>query len=415
MYSYIIGSFRDSSVRQRTFLHQYDGTMSCDFCPEIHKVSLTNKSQEPFGSTGTALQISQVSPTPKPTQVTIHPTQIASSSHDALDSGIKRQKFECHRLESECSAESETLAIADSRTSEIATLLVVSSHAAEKQLHPSRPRSRVRAIVDACRLNLIENATREDVKVKSYHAEFPKITPQYVGDGTGCLLHNRYSILLLMQHLVPTDYFPWIGGHSEDSLNENSTKRGYFDKQSFPSESNAARPSVFPGLKSTSGLQILSSQFVLALDQSRLHRFIKSNFTFKPPPRVTLTDAKRENWLRDLANPTIPLRRLSRTIPHGIRGKALLDHCLGKNIPTWRAIWLARCVGANEIRALKRKGTTGAFIATGGENKWTRDWTSNIQQSIGMLVESCGSDRWKTRLMHGQVYIMVIVKIRRAN
>ena len=131
-----------------------------------------------------------------------------------------------------------------------------------------------------------------------------------------------------------------------------------------------------------------------------MHGTIVANCTFKPPPRVTLTDTKREAWLRDLANSEIPLRRLSRTIPHGIRGKTLLDHCLAKAIPTSRAVWLAKCVGANEIRAFKRKGAGGAF-AVGGEAKWIKDWTANVEQFIEMIVSRCENAGWKVQMNYG--------------
>ena len=139
---------------------------------------------------------------------------------------------------------------------------------------------------------------------------------------------------------------------------------------------------------------------VLALDQRQAHGTVAASCTFKPPPRVTLTDTKREAWLRDLADPDIPLRRLSRTIPHGIRGKILLDHCLGKMIPTTRAVWLAKCVGANEIRAFKRKGAGGAF-AIGGEAKWIKDWTANVEQFLEIIIGRCGDVGWKTQVDYG--------------
>lgn len=141
----------------------------------------------------------------------------------------------------------------------------------------------------------------------------------------------------------------------------------------------------------------MSSLFVSALDQRQTHGTITANSSFKPPPRVTLTDTKREAWLRDLANPIIPLRRLSRTIPHGVRGRILLDHCLSKDIPTSRAVWLAKCVGANEIRAFKRKGTGGVFTV-GGEAKWIKDWTTSIEQFLESTVAMCGCPDWKTKI-----------------
>jgi mediator of RNA polymerase II transcription subunit 12 len=119
--------------------------------------------------------------------------------------------------------------------------------------------------------------------------------------------------------------------------------------------------------------------------------------TFKPPPRVTLTDTKREAWLKDLANPEVPLRKLSRTIPHGIRGKVLLDHCISKDIPIARAVWLSKCVGANEIRAFKRKGVSGP-AALAGELKWIREWTVFVEQFIDGIITSCGQRGWSQKM-----------------
>lgn len=144
---------------------------------------------------------------------------------------------------------------------------------------------------------------------------------------------------------------------------------------------------------------MLSSVFAAAFEKRQSHNTVATSSTFKPPPRVTLTDNKRESWLRDLANPAVPLRRLSRTIPHGIRGKVLLDQCLGKWVPVARAVWLAKCVGANEIRAFKRKGTSGP-LAIGLETKWVRDWTVNVQQFLESVISACGTADWKMKMTY---------------
>jgi mediator of RNA polymerase II transcription subunit 12 len=195
------------------------------------------------------------------------------------------------------------------------------------------------------------------------------------------------------------DFFPWTGNHAEDHFNDTIIKLGYFDDaKAHPTRNElGSAKAFFPALRHKPGLQTLSALLVSVLEQRRAHGQITSNSTFKPPPRVTLTDTKRESWLRDLANPTISLRRLSRTIPHGIRGKVLLDQCLGKNIPTERAVWLAKCVGANEIRSFKRKGASGSF-ALGGEAKWIRDWTVFVEQFVEGIVNACGEKDWKLRI-----------------
>lgn len=242
-------------------------------------------------------------------------------------------------------------------------------------------------------------AVKHVVQVKPYIPEPPSLAPRYHG-GSMYNFSNNQLYKLTWPLLGTADYYPWAGNHSEDILNEMTTKQGFYDKGQVPhNETSTARPSVWSSLKHKSGLQVLSSLLISALDQRQIHGTITANCTFKPPPRVTLTDAKREAWLRDLANPTITLRRLSRTIPHGIRGKVLLDHCLTKDIPIARAVWLAKCVGANEIRAFKRKGASGAF-AIGGEAKWIRDWTVNVQNFVEGIVGDCGMSAWKSRMSY---------------
>lgn len=192
------------------------------------------------------------------------------------------------------------------------------------------------------------------------------------------------------------DFFPWIGNHPEDLLNEQTVKQGYFDRvQVSQNETNTAKSALHNIFKQRSGLQTLSALFVSALEQRDTHGKITAGSAFKPPPRVTLTEAKRRNWLGDLANPVVPLRKLSRTIPQGIRGQLLLDQCLTNSVPTSRAIWFAKCVGANEIRTLKRKGTSGAFAAS-AETKWLRDWTTNIEQFLEGIASHCGKPEWRT-------------------
>ncbi|KAL8699836.1 MAG: hypothetical protein Q9224_001240 [Gallowayella concinna] len=241
------------------------------------------------------------------------------------------------------------------------------------------------------------------VQIKPFVLEQPSLAPRYPSRA-----RSRNSSESLPQDLSQpyvgedaADFSPWRAIHTEDVLAESTIKQGFYDKvQVSQNESSTAKPTAWNSLKHKSGLHVLSSLFVSVLDQRQGHGTVTAGCTFKPPPRVTLTDSKREAWLRDLANPTIPLRRLSRTIPHGIRGRALLDHSLAKKIPTARSLWLAKCVGANEIRAFKRKGASGAF-AVGGETKWIKDWTANVEQFLDALVNTCGSDEWKENMTYG--------------
>jgi mediator of RNA polymerase II transcription subunit 12, fungi type len=197
------------------------------------------------------------------------------------------------------------------------------------------------------------------------------------------------------------DFFPWTGNHPEDVLNDQTVKSGQFDKQPQTwSESNTARPALLnTAFKNRLGLQTLSALYGSVMQQRSENQRITSGSVFKPPPRVTLTETKRKAWLSDLANDAVPLRKLSRTIPQGIRGQLLLEQCLTNTVPISRAIWFAKCVGANEIRTLKRKGTSPTFAAS-AEAKWSKDWTTNIQQFIEALAKDCGNPDWRSNISY---------------
>lgn len=199
----------------------------------------------------------------------------------------------------------------------------------------------------------------------------------------------------------PAGFFPWTGKHPEDLLNDQTVKQGYFDKPPTPTEKelNTARVPLYNAFKHKSGVDSLSILFSLVMDQRNQHGLISSVSNFKPPPRVTLTEAKRKSWISDLANADVPLRRLSRTIPQGIRGQILLDQCLQHCVPLSRAIWFAKCVCANEIRTLKRKGTTPA-VAIGAEYKWLREWTINVEQFIQAQLDQSHLPDWRSNIQY---------------
>ncbi|KAI0996424.1 Mediator of RNA polymerase II transcription subunit 12 [Podosphaera aphanis] len=245
---------------------------------------------------------------------------------------------------------------------------------------PERPRKRCFSVPKNVG-SFSAASTKKDTRPKPYVLEVPATAPHHAP--------NSHS-----------DFFPWIGNHPEDQFSESSIRQGFIDKaQTTQNEMGSARSLLLPALKQKSGLQTLSSIFTNILTQRRSNGQITSASTFKPPPRVTVTDNKREMWLKDLANPTISLRRLSRSIPHGIRGKGLLEQSLGKNIPIERAVWLAKCVGANELRSFRRKGVSGTY-AIGGETKWIRDFTICVEQFLESIIGACGETDFKAKICY---------------
>ncbi|KAK4231450.1 putative mediator of RNA polymerase II transcription [Podospora fimiseda] len=205
------------------------------------------------------------------------------------------------------------------------------------------------------------------------------------------------------------DFFPWTGNHPEDKWSENIIRQGYFDRPGFnPNpETQSAKATLFPALKGKSGLNALSQLFTSMLGHRRHHTHITANRTFRPPPRVTIPDSKREIWLNDLANPATPLRKFSRTIPHGIRNQVLLEQCLNKKIPIDRAVWLTKCVGANEIRAGKRNkgGVMSAAHRLGGEIHWIKEWTGHIEKFMENVLFMAGDNDWRSKVDYSIVLV----------
>ncbi|CAN6669725.1 hypothetical protein TRVA0_042S00298 [Trichomonascus vanleenenianus] len=184
------------------------------------------------------------------------------------------------------------------------------------------------------------------------------------------------------------DFFPWHKSEEEDKLSTDYVQKGYYPSSQVMNEYGSARNSLLPLFKQWTSLPALQYFLYKSMEVREKKCRIATASTFKPPPRVTLTDQKREAWLRDLASPSVPLRKLSRTIPHGIRNRGLLEQCCNKAIPIPRAVWFARCVGANELRGLKRKG---ASAPGNNEAGWIRDWTEEVIEFIEKTVRDFGS------------------------
>ncbi|KAK3330494.1 hypothetical protein B0H66DRAFT_489989 [Apodospora peruviana] len=246
---------------------------------------------------------------------------------------------------------------------------------------------------------------KKDTRPKPYSVEIPAGAPRFHTNGKGESSQSRTGSAGMGGGLGPppsfgyADFFPWTGSHPEDQWSENAIRQGYFDKaQVAQTETSSAKAVLFTALKhNKNSLSVLSTIFTSVLGQRRHGGQITAPSTFKPPPRVTLTDTKREAWMRDLANPAISLRRLSRTIPHGIRGRILLDQCLNKDVPADRAIWLIKCVGANEIRACKRHKVAGV-VTQGPEAKWLKDWTTAVVQFVESVIFAFNEDDWKAKV-----------------
>ncbi|KAK0561871.1 RNA polymerase II mediator complex subunit [Tilletia horrida] len=142
-----------------------------------------------------------------------------------------------------------------------------------------------------------------------------------------------------------------------------------------------------------------------------------SAHSFRPPNRVTLNDLKLGNYIRQLADPSVPLHRLARSVPHGSKGERLLDMLwlgapppaqqssayssmsahglrisassssnaaggigasgsasgpsasvsIPTSVPIGRAVWFIRVVGASDIQSARNRTTN-----------YTVEWTTTV-------------------------------------
>src|ERR1700753_3457117 len=182
----------------------------------------------------------------------------------------------------------------------------------------------------------------------------------------------------------------------EDNISEQTIKSGFQNKPLITNESNTARPSLWSQLKKN-GPTMLSSLFVNLLEKRQSNGRLTARRNFKLPPLLTMTPTRRESFLRELADPTWPLRKLTRSLPRGVGGKVLWDQCLDKFIPTPRAVWLAKCIGAHDLRAIKRKSATSTS-AVNSEAKGVKEWTMHVEQFIKGAISTTSDAQWKTKV-----------------
>lgn len=185
------------------------------------------------------------------------------------------------------------------------------------------------------------------------------------------------------------DFFPWHKTKEEDSLAVEYVPRGYFQAAEVSNETGSACASMLPLFKQWTSTPALSYFLVKSMQTREKSSRLDKAWAFKPPPRATLNGQMREAWLQDLASPNVPLRKLGRTIPHGIRHRSLLEQCCAREIPVSRAVWCARCVGIAEMRNRPRRGNVSSSQSS-SDTLWIREWTKEVIDFFEKNLKSCG-------------------------
>ncbi|KAF4567767.1 RNA polymerase II mediator complex subunit [Pleurotus pulmonarius] len=171
-------------------------------------------------------------------------------------------------------------------------------------------------------------------------------------------------------------FYPPRPGQDEDVLSDYNVKNGFTAEPAVSAETFTAQTFIKINGDAISKLEDLMDA-VFTRRNEQLPPIPAS--TFRMPSRVTLTDAKRQSWFDDLANPDVPLYKLGKNVPHGAKGHDLLELLHSSNVAIPRAIWLLRVLGANETAGLRNRPS---YNPTFYSIEWTGVMTSFMKKQL---------------------------------
>ncbi|KAN0064708.1 RNA polymerase II mediator complex subunit [Thecaphora frezii] len=122
------------------------------------------------------------------------------------------------------------------------------------------------------------------------------------------------------------DLFPTRPGQAEDEFTQTTVRNGFSGSFGVVNETLLAHE-IMQDLLQTKGvlrdLGFCLHEVLQRRDDLERDRIAASQH--KPPSRVTLNDTKLANYVKDLADPEVPLHRLARSVPHGFKGEKMFE------------------------------------------------------------------------------------------
>ncbi|KAJ1983035.1 hypothetical protein H4R34_001519 [Dimargaris verticillata] len=213
------------------------------------------------------------------------------------------------------------------------------------------------------------------------------------------------------------DFFPQLSRQPEDQLTERNVRHGYAGHAVIDADASSIHDLMFDRLQDGDfvrklgayALDILKQQSsalatnspetsrtspatlerTLSMDSSRLSNEAQTNFTgprwhlaarvgarsyFQPPVTKYIADTtERDKWWQQLADPTVPLVTLAKSIPRGQRMDRLLETLVQHLVPLTRAVWVIQVIGCDEIQAAMQ--TKGGQPLVQAVESYTRTWS----------------------------------------
>ncbi|KAI9502322.1 hypothetical protein BX070DRAFT_253645 [Coemansia spiralis] len=183
------------------------------------------------------------------------------------------------------------------------------------------------------------------------------------------------------------DFYPAKDTDSENQLTERTIRHGYVDIPRVENEHMSGHEIVFDRLQDQRVFQGLQS-FAANTAQRQWARGCITGSDFpKLPNRSVRSDDRRDEWLRSLANPRMPLSILANSMPFGLRGERLLDALRQNQVPLQRAMWAIRLTGVYEMFGMQTRAPDHTNLKA-LEKQFTGQWSKQFTQFIEHTLNS---------------------------
>ncbi|KAJ2014477.1 hypothetical protein H4S04_001243 [Coemansia sp. S16] len=178
-----------------------------------------------------------------------------------------------------------------------------------------------------------------------------------------------------------TDFYPAKPGQNESQLSERTIRYGYVDVPRVDYEHASSHNIVYERLQDTRVFQELQAFAAGTAQRQWARGCIASSDLPRLPNRAVKSDERRDEWLRSLSNPRVPLSVLANSMPFGLRGERLLESLRLHMVPLQRAIWAIRLTGVYEMFGMQTRAPDHANLKA-LESQYTVQWSKQFTQFI---------------------------------
>ncbi|KAJ1724463.1 hypothetical protein LPJ61_005738, partial [Coemansia biformis] len=177
------------------------------------------------------------------------------------------------------------------------------------------------------------------------------------------------------------DFYPAKEGLSEGQLDERAIRYGHVDLAVVANEYASGHELVYERLQDMRVFQELQVFAAGAAQRQWARGQIDGADVPTLPNRTVRSDERREEWVRALANPRVPLSTLASGMPFGLRGERLLESLRTHRVPLQRAVWAIRLTGVYEMVGMQTRAPDHTSIRA-LEHQYTSQWSRQFTQFI---------------------------------